>query len=132
EHAGGRYGGAYLEKVNVFVPQMLKAADRLKAESAGRRLFLSDSAIWIIDAVRQQMAGWKHIADYWHACQHLFPPGHQLYGQDQPRAGKWSRYWCRRLRRHGAARVAERLRWVSLYYTDLKHQRAVLDLARFL
>jgi len=131
EHAGGCYGGAYLERVNEFVPHMLKAAQRLGADRAGCRLFLSDSATWIIDAVKERMAGWKHIADYWHACQHLFPPGEELYGKNDPRAMKWSRYWCRRLRLYGASRVADRLRSLSLYYTDLKHQRAVLDLARF-
>lgn len=131
EHAGGCYGGAYLEKVDQFVPQMVTATHRLKADQAGRRLFLSDSATWIIDAVKERLPGWNHIADYWHACQHLFPPGEELYGKNEPRAMKWSRYWCRRLRRHGAAKVAERLRSVSLYYTDLQHQRVVLDLARF-
>ncbi len=131
EHAGGCYGGAYLEHVAEFVPRMVTATKRLKAEQANRRLFLSDMAIWITDAVARDLPGWKHIADYWHACQHLFPPGEELYGKDDPRAKKWSRYWCRRLRRYGAAKVADRLRLLSLHYTDLKHQRVVLDLARF-
>lgn len=132
EHAGGRYGGAYLERVNEFVPHMLKAAGRLGADRAGRRLFLSDSATWIIDAVKERMAGWTHIADYWHACQHLFPAGETLYGKDEPRARKWSRYWCRRLRSRGARVVEDRLCSLALYYKDLTHQRAVLDLAAFL
>ena len=132
EHAGGRYGGAYLERVAEFVPQMVRATDRLKAGQAGRRLFLSDMAEWITDAVARDLPGWNHIADYWHACQHLFPPGEALYGKDDPRAAKWSRYWCRRLRMYGAKVVDDRLCYLSMYYNDPKHQRAVLDLAAFL
>jgi hypothetical protein len=132
EHAGGRYGGAYLERVAEFAPQIVKAADRLQAGQAGRRLFHSDMAQWIIDTVARDLPGWKHIADYWHACQHLFPAGEVLYGKDNARAGKWSRYWCRRLRWYGARAVDDRLCSIALYYKDLKHQRAVLDLAAFL
>jgi hypothetical protein len=132
EHAGGRYGGAYLERVAQFSPQMVKATERLQAGQAGHRLFLSDMAQWIIDTVARDLPDWVHIADYWHACQHIFPPGETLYGKDDPRAGKWSRYWCRRLRRYGARAVEDRLCSLSLYYKDLKHQCAVLDLAAFL
>lgn len=132
EHAGGRYGGAYLERVEPFIPRMVEAAGRLQPDHAGRLTFLSDSAIWIIDAVREHLPDWLHIADYWHACQHLFPPGEALYGKAGGRAARWSRYWCRRLRRYGAAYVERRLRELALYYTDLSHQRAVLDTAAFL
>jgi hypothetical protein len=132
EHTGGCYGGAYLEHVAQFVPQMVMASERLKADQAGRRLFLSDMAVWITDAVARDLPGWNHIADYWHACQHLFPPGEALYGKDSPRTDKWSRYWCRRLRRYGARAVDDRLCYLALYYEDLKHQRVVLDLAAFL
>jgi hypothetical protein len=132
EHAGGRYGGAYLERVAQFVPQMVTATHRLKAGQAGRRIFLSDMADWITGAVARDLSDWHHIADYWHACQHFFLPGETLYGKDDPRAGKWSRYWCRRLRMYGAKVVDDRLYSIALHYTDLQHQRAVLDLAAFL
>jgi hypothetical protein len=132
EHAGGCYGGAYLEHVAEFVPRMVMATRRLQAGQAGRRLFLSDMAVWITDAVARDLPGWNHIADYWHACQHLFPPGEALYGKDDPRAAKWSRYWCRRLRMYGAKVMDDRLCSLAMYYTDPKHQRAVLDLAAFL
>ena len=131
EHSCGCYGGAYLERVGQFVPQMVKAAARLKAEQACQKLFLSDMAEWITDAVARDLPGWTHIADYWHACQHLFPPGEELYGKNDPRAEKWSRYWCRRLRMYGANAMSDRLRKLALYYTNLKHQRAVLDVAAF-
>ncbi len=132
EHEGGCYGGAYLEQVEQFVPHMVTATHRLHADQAGRRLFLSDMAVWITDAVARDLPGWTHIADYWHACQHLFPAGETLYGKDDPRAGKWSRYWCRRLRWHGARAVDDRLCSLAMHYNDPVHQRAVLDLAAFL
>lgn len=131
EHGGGAYGGAYLENAEQFVPRMVQAARRVGAQQAGRLLFLSDMAIWIIQSVASELPGWKHIADYWHACQHVFPAGELLYGKDDPRADKWSRYWCRRLRSCGAKVVEDRLCSLALYYSDLTHQRAVLDLAAF-
>jgi hypothetical protein len=132
EHVGGCCGGAHLEQVATFVPQMVKAAARLHADGAGRRLFLSDMAVWITDAVARDLPGWTHIADYWHACQHLFPAGETLYGKNSPRAARWSRYWCRRLRGYGARVVDDRLCSLAMYHNDPVHQRAVLDLAAFL
>lgn len=132
EHAGGCHGGAYLEPAGEFVPRMVTATHRLQAGRAGRRLFLSDMAAWITDAVSRELSDFKHIADYWHACQHVFPVGEALYGKDEARADKWSRYWCRRLRSCGARVVEDRLCSLALYYSDLTHQRAVLDLAAFL
>jgi hypothetical protein len=114
------------------VPRIVQATERMGAAEAGRLLFLSDNAAWIINLVKEHLPGWMHIADYWHACQHLFPAGELLYGRNDPRAGKWSRYWCRRLRWYGAAAVEQRLRQLALFYRDLDDQRAVLDVAAFL
>ena len=95
-------------------------------------MFLSGSAIWIIDAVKEQMPTWTHIADSWHACQHLFKAREDLCGKDTSRGRAWGRYWSKRLRRLGAGVVEERLRKLSLFYRDLSQQRVVLDLGRFL
>jgi hypothetical protein len=105
EHAGGCYGGAYLEKVERFAPRVAQAADRLGQDQAGRRVFLSDLAEWIKQMVPRQLPGWRHIADYWHACGHLHQAGETLYGRHHLRARKWSRYWSRRLRWYGARRA---------------------------
>lgn len=132
EHAGGCYGGAYLEKVERFAPRVKAAADRLGQERAARRVFLSDMAEWITQMVPQQLPGWKHIADYWHACQHLHQAGEALYGQHHPRARRWSGYWSRRLRRCGAHQVANQMRRIVLRYPQLEKQTALLELIRFL
>ena len=132
EHEDGCHGGAYLEKAEVFVSRMVQAADQLGASGAGRRLFLSDMAVWITQAVSQKMPDWKHIADYWHACQHIHQAGEKIYGKESPEARKWSGYWSRRLRRYGAAGVDERIRKTVMCYQDPTQQRAVLELVRFL
>ncbi len=132
EHAGGKYGGACLEKVDPFVPRMVEAAGRMEAQNAGRLLFLSDNAPWIIEAVKHQLVGWKHIADYWHACQHLFAAGERVYGKDTRPARCWGRYWSKRLRRYGASGAEERLRKPAMFYDDPEQPRAVLDVAAFL
>jgi len=75
---------------------------------------------------------WRHIADYWHACEHFTEPAERLYGKHEARAGKWARYMGRRLRWYGAAKLADRLRTLALHYREPEKQRAVLDLARFL
>jgi hypothetical protein len=132
EHEDGCHGGAYLEKADVFVSRMTEAADRMGASRAGRRLFLSDMAIWITLAVALKLPEWKHIADYWHACQHIHHAGEQVYGKESPKARKWSGYWSRRLRAHGAAAVDDKLRRQAMFYQKPDRQRAVLDLAQFL
>jgi hypothetical protein len=132
EHSGGRFGGAYLENSGQFVPRMVLATQRLEAQNAGRCLFLSDMAQWITRTVAADLPGWTHIADFWHACQHLFPAGQALYGKEHPRAGKWSRYWCRRLRRHGAAYVRDRLRRLVEHYQSAYRQLAIQAAADFL
>lgn len=132
EHEGGRYGGAYLERVDTFAPRLAAAAQRLGAERAAQKVFLSDMAEWITQAVPRHLPGWKHIADYWHACEHFTDPAERLYGKHDPRVAKWAAYMSRRLRWYGAAKLADRLRELALHYRELDKQRAVLDLARFL
>ena len=72
------------------------------------------------------------MADYFHACQHVHTAGESVYGREHPDARKWSSSMSRRLREQGAEKLAARLRRLALFYTDLKHQRAVLDLCRYL
>ena len=131
EHAAGKYGGAYLEKVDDFVPRLAETAQRLGARKAGRCLFLSDMAEWIRLAVAERLPDWKHIADYWHACQHVYKAGEELYGKENPQARAWSRYWSKRLRRYGGGVLAEKLAMLCLYYKELSDQEVVLKLVRF-
>ena len=131
EYAGGCYGGAYLEKVERFAPRVKEAADRLRQDQAARRTFHSDMAEWITQMVPERLPGWRHIADYWHACQHIHKAGEALYGQHHPKARKWSGYWSRRLRRHGANLVADKMRRIVLHYPQLEKQTAFLELIRF-
>ena len=123
EHEGGRYGGAYLERVNTFAPRLAQAAQRLGAERTAQKVFLSDMAEWITQAVPRHLPGWKHIADYWHACEHFTGPAEQLYGKHEPRAAKWAAYMGRRLRWYGAAKLADRLRDLALHYRELDKPR---------
>jgi len=131
EHEGGRYGGAYLEKVEPFSSRVQQAADRLEQAQAARKVFLSDMAEWIKQMVPRQLPGWRHIADYWHACQHIHKAGEGLYGQHHPKARKWSGYWSRRLRGYGANGVANKMRRIVLHYPQLEKQTAFLELIRF-
>ena len=132
EHARGRWGGASLQRAGRFAPRLKQAADRLGQEQAGRRVFLSDMAEWIKHAVADQLPDWQHIGDYWHASEHVHEAGKAVYGEHDPRAGKWSGYWCRRLKRYGAAAVADRMRRTVLCYRELKTQSELLTLIRFL
>lgn len=132
EHDEGRYGGAYLENAQKFGPRLEQAVDRIGQHRAGRKVFLSDMAEWITQTVAQRLAGWRHIADYWHACQHVHDAGEKLYGKHELPARKWSRYWSRRLRRYGATVTAEKMRRTVLHYSQLDRQTALLELIRFL
>jgi hypothetical protein len=73
-----------------------------------------------------------HVADYFHAAQHVRQAGELIYGKEHPDALKWSRFISRRLREQNAATLSDRLRRLALFYRDLSHQRAVLDLCRYL
>jgi hypothetical protein len=129
EHSGGVHAGAMLEKVEHFAPRLKAAAQRigaLRADRTGRDVFISDMALWIAHAVRDQLPGWKHIADYWHVCQHVHAAGEAIYGPQTRRARRWSTYWSRRLKRDGGAALVEKMRRIALHYRDLSHQSAVL------
>lgn len=132
EHERGRFGGATLDSADRFAPRLQRAADRLDQQRAGRCVFLSDMAEWIKLAVARQLPGWQHIGDYWHAAEHVHQAGKAIYGEHEPRAKKWSTYWSRRLKRHGAAEVADRMRRTVLCYRQLARQTALLELIRFL
>lgn len=131
-HEAGAYASAYLEDVRSFAPRLQHAALRLGHRNAGRCVFVSDCAEWISGAVKQQLPGFIHVADYFHAVQHVHQAGEAVYGREHPDAAKWSRSVGRRLREQGASALADRLRRLALYYRDLTHQRAVLDLCRYL
>lgn len=126
EHKGGVHAGAMLEKVEHFAPHLKAAAGRLNAHQARRTVFISDMAPWIARAVRDQLPGWKHIADYWHVCQHVHVAGEAIYGPQTRRARRWSAYWSRRLKHHGGAAVVEKMRRIVPHYRDLSHQSAAL------
>lgn len=132
EHARGRFGGASLEPADQFLPRMRRAAERVGQTDAGRKVFVSDMAQWITLGVAEHLPDWEMIADFYHASEHLHDAGKRVYGEQHPKAGKWGRYWSRRLKRHGAIHVAKRLRDVTLFYRDSDQQREVLALSRFL
>jgi hypothetical protein len=132
EHADGCFGGASLEPADVFLPRLQRAADRVGQADAGSKVFCSDMAMWITHGVAEHLPDWEMIADFYHASEHLHDAGRRIYGEHHPRAATWGRYWSRRLKRHGATYVAERLRDLTLFYRDTKQQSEVLALARFL
>jgi hypothetical protein len=132
EHSSSTCGGAFLETAEHFTPRLKDAADRLGSERARRTTFISDLATWIRHGVRDHLPGWKHIADYWHVCQHIHAAGEAIYGSHHPRAKKWSAYWCRRLKHHGGEETASKLRRIVLHYEPIEKQNAVIALIRFL
>ena len=129
---GVRYAGAYLENAQAFAPRLRQAAEQLGRHQAGRCVFVSDCAEWITHAVADQLPGFVHVADYFHACQHVHQAAEEVYGQGNWRARQWSASLSRRLREQGAARLSDKLRRLALFYADLGHQRAVLDLCKYL
>lgn len=131
-HAGGCYGGAWLENAQAFTPRLHQVAQQLGQDRAGRCVFVSDCAEWISHGVQEHLPGFLHVADYFHACQHLHTAAEVVYGRGHPRAQQWSRSISRRLREQGAARLSDKLRRLALFYRDLEHQRAVLDLCKYL
>ena len=129
-HAGGEYALASLDTAEAFVPKMAALAHAL--EGSGKKVFVSDCAEWITKGVERELPDWKHVADYWHATQHITPVAELLYGQEGLLEGQdFARYFSQELRVAGGAAVADELRLSTMSYDDLKHQRAVLDLAKF-
>lgn len=130
-HAGGVYAGAWLEDAGSFAPRLKQAADQLGQHQARRCIFVTDCAEWISGAVKQQLPGFVHVADYFHATQHVHAAAERIYGREHPDARKWSASISRRLREQGAVTLSDKLRRLALFYDDLTHQRAVLDLCRY-
>lgn len=131
-HGGGVYAAAYLENAASFAPRLKQAAGRLGHEHARRCIFVSDCAEWISIAAKEQLQSFLHVADCFHATQHVHQAGELIYGKEHPDALKWSRFISRRLRERSAAQLSDRLRRLALFYHDPSQQRAVLDLCRYL
>lgn len=89
-------------------------------------------AEWIRLGVRKQLPHWQHIGDYWHATEHVYAAGEAIYGQHDARSKRWGLYWSRRLKRYGAGGLTDRMRRTVMCYRDLKKQRDLLNLIRFL
>jgi len=131
-HKRGDVATAMLDSSDYFLPQMAALAKSLVPGNPGPLAITSDCAEWITKGVAKHLPGWRHIADYWHVCQHIHKTGECLYGEHHPQARYWSQEFSRRLRELGAEKLADELRPLAMSYPDLKHQRAVLDLAKFL
>jgi hypothetical protein len=129
--AGGEYALATLEAVDGFVPRMVALANALTPARPGALAFTSDCAEWITKAVGEHLPGWTHIADYWHACQHISGPAEALYGQESLEQSDWAEYFSQELRCAGGKQVADELRHSAMSYRNLNHQRQLLDLAKF-
>jgi hypothetical protein len=135
-HAGGQYALAAKEPAERFVPRMAEMARSLTPPHPGPRAFSSDCAEWIIRGVQAFLPGWTHMADPWHARQHITPVAEALYGGEADQGGDdvgedFACYFGAELICAGGAAVADELRGSAMSYPDLTHQRAVLDLARF-
>ena len=129
-HGKGEYAIASMESSEHFVPRMAALARAL--ESEGTMAFVSDCAEWITKGVGKELPRWKHIADYWHATQHITPVAEELYKHEHPQDQQdFAEYFAQELRAAGGAQVADELRLSAMSYPDLRHQRQVLDLARF-
>lgn len=132
EHANGRYGGAYLEPVEEFSPRVGDAAERVGHRRTDHKVFLSDMAEWIKQMAAQRLPGWIHVADIWHAGQHIHHAAEAIYGVGNRKTARWSSYWSRRLRLHGASVLADKLRRIVMHYRGAEQQESVLVLIRFL
>lgn len=130
-HAGGEYAMATLEAVDGFVPKMVALAKALTPESPGALAFTSDCAEWITKAVGEHLPEWTHIADYWHACQHIGGCSEEIHEEGSQEGKDWVAYFSQELRCAGGEQLAEELRGSAMSYRDLRHQRKVLDLAKF-
>jgi hypothetical protein len=130
-HEGGEFALAAREPAERFVPKMVQMARSLTPENPGTRTFTSDLAEWITRGVSRHLPQWTHIADRWHAAQHITPVAEAVYGQGDEDGKDFASYFRAELTCAGGAAVAEELRLSALSYPDLKQQRAVLDLAKF-
>ena len=129
------YGAAYLEKAPTFTPRLAQTAERLGADDAKRRVFVADCAEWISLAVKRKLPGFVHVADYWHACQHVHKAAEALYGKEHPDARKWSRSIDKRLRENGAAKLSARLKRVQKaipQYWRVEAHEGLRELCRYL
>jgi hypothetical protein len=134
-HAGGEFALAAKEPAERFVPRMAQVARSLVPPHPGPLAFSSDCAEWIIRGVSALLPGWTHMADPWHARQHITPVAEALYGkadQGGDEMGEdFARYFGSEMICAGGAALADELRQSAMSYPDLRHQRAVLDLAKF-
>ncbi len=130
EHAGGRLGGAYLEEAEVFMPRVRRAAACLEADRARRIFFLSDAAAWIEKGARVQLPQAVRIVDLWHARQHLYAAGAELYARDEAKGRRWAERWGRRLREDGGRVVLHYLKRSRL--RSRRRQRALRKLLVYL
>jgi hypothetical protein len=130
-HAGGEYALATLEPVEGFVPKMVALAQALTPARPGKLAFTSDCAEWITRAVGQHLPGWTHIADYWHACQHIGGCSEEIHEEGSGEGEDWLAYFSQELRCAGGGQLADELRLSAMSYPNLRHQRKVLDLAKF-
>jgi hypothetical protein len=130
-HAGGEFATAAWETSEKFVPRMVQMARMLTPVNPGRLMFASDLAEWITRGVGQHLPGWMHMADRWHVRQHITPVAEELYGKGDKDAEDFREYFGAELMCVGGAALADELRGTAMSYPDLRHQRAVLDLARF-
>ena len=134
-HAGGEFALAAKEPAERFVPRMAAMARSLTPPHPGPLAFSSDCAEWIIRGVEAFLPGWTHMADPWHARQHITPVAEALYGKadqgGQEIGEDFARYFGSEMICAGGTALADELRLSAMSYPDLTHQRAVLDLAKF-
>jgi hypothetical protein len=130
-HAGGEFAIAARETSEQFVPRVVQMARMLTPANPGKLMFASDLAEWITRGVSEHLKQWLHIADRWHVRQHIAPVAEALYGKGDKDGEDFREYFGDEMMCVGGAMVADELRRSALSFTDLKHQRAVLDLAKF-
>jgi hypothetical protein len=130
-HGGGEFATAAWESSSQFVPRMVRMARGLTPANPGTRMFASDLAEWITRGVGEQLEGWVHMADRWHVRQHIAPVAEAVYGKGQMETEDFREYFGSQMMCVGGAAVADELRQSAMSFTDVRHQREVLDLAKF-
>jgi hypothetical protein len=130
-HAGGEFATAAREPGVTFMQRVGQMARLLTPANHGTLMFASDLAEWITRGAKSQLPDWLHMADRWHAGQHITPVAELLYQKGEKDGLDFREYFRRELNCAGGAAVADELRRSAMSFTDLAHQRAVLDLARF-
>ena len=98
-------------------------AVRREFPEAGDSIALGDAATWIWNLAGEHFGSSRQLVDWYHAKEHLYAAGHQLFGEGTAEAQRWVKGMETPLYQGHALRIAEQLKELAQ-----THRRVAKDL----